>query len=98
MLFVQFKYGAPRLWFFWLWIAAYQKQSYPFGNLKIVGGNYIKVYRCYSNNLKEFLISGGLRYLIIALDIVTKKTFWLFEKTDEFENLMNQWQENSPNK
>jgi len=98
MLSVQFRHGAPKqLWLRILYYCLIKTKS-PVWDFKIVGGNYIKVYRCYSNNLKEFLISGGLRYLVIALDIVTKKTFWLFEKTDKFESLMNQWQENSPNK
>lgn len=58
----------------------------------------MEIYRCYSNNLKEFLMTGGLRYLLLAKDIKTDKTFWAFEKTEKFESLMKKWEENSPRK
>lgn len=58
----------------------------------------MQVYRCYSNNLKGYLMDNGLKYLVVAKDIVTDKTFWLFEKTDRFEKLMQEWMDNSPNK
>ena len=37
-----------------------------------------------------------LRYILIAKDCVTDKTFWLFEKTDQFQELMSIWEANSP--
>ena len=58
----------------------------------------MEIYRCYSNNLKEFLMTNGLRYLLVAKDIKTDKTFWAFEKTEKFETLMKQWEVNSPKK
>ena len=56
------------------------------------------VYRCYSTNLKEFLMRNGLPYLIVAKDIKTDATFWLFEKTDFCVKLIECWEINSPNR
>jgi hypothetical protein len=38
----------------------------------------------------------GLRYILIAKDCKTDKLFWLFENTDEFQRLMQIWEDNSP--
>ena len=43
-------------------------------------------------------MTNGLRYLLLAKDIKTDKTFWAFEKTEQFESMMKQWEENSPRK
>ena len=43
-------------------------------------------------------MTGGLRYLLVAKDIKTDKTFWAFEKTEKFESLMKQWEVSSPRK
>ena len=49
-----------------------------------------KFYRCYSNEIKEALLSMGEEYIIVAKDIKTNKTFWLFEKTDNIKKFLFQ--------
>ena len=56
------------------------------------------VYRCFSKNLKEFVMKNGCRYILIANDCVTGKQFHLFEKTEKFCELLKKWEANSPNK
>jgi len=56
----------------------------------------LKVYRCYSNPLKEFLMKNEQKYLLIAKDCVTDKTFWLFENNGDFQKLLDAWKANSP--
>jgi hypothetical protein len=51
----------------------------------------MKLYRCYSNKLKEYLMLNGFRYEMVCLDIKTKKTMWLFEKTEQCEKLIELW-------
>ena len=58
----------------------------------------MQVYRCYSNNLKIYLMDNGLRYLVVAKDIVNDEKFWLFERNEKFEQLLQQWKDNSPKK
>lgn len=56
------------------------------------------IYRCYSVNLMQFLSKHGIRYILIAKDIKSNRQFWAYVKTDDFNNLLNQWIENNPNK
>ena len=54
------------------------------------------VYRCYSITMKNYLEQKGIRYFLVANDIVTNKKFYAFEKTDAFINAMQQWNESNP--
>ena len=56
------------------------------------------VYRCYSVNLMQFLSAHNIRYFLIAKDIKSLRTFWAYEKTDSFNELLNQWIDNNPKK
>ena len=56
------------------------------------------IYRCYSVNLMQFLSNNGVRYILIAKDIKSDRQFWAYVKTNNFNNLLNQWIENNPNK
>lgn len=55
------------------------------------------IYRCYSVNLMQFLSKHNIRYVLIALDVKSYRKFWAYIKTDEFNNLLQQWVENNPN-
>lgn len=55
-----------------------------------------KLYRCFDNNLKEFLMSNGLRYLLICKDIVSDDKMWLFDENEEFNKYYKIWKSNSP--
>lgn len=54
------------------------------------------IYRCYSVNLMQFLSKNGIRYILIALDVKSKRKFWAYIKTDSFNNLLKQWIDNNP--
>jgi hypothetical protein len=56
------------------------------------------IYRCYSVSLMQFMNTHDVRYLLIAIDVVTKKKFWAYEKTDNFNMLLQQWEKNNPKK
>lgn len=56
------------------------------------------VYRCYSTNLMQFLTAHNIKYFLIAIDIVTYRQFWAYEKTDKFNELLLKWIDNNPNK
>jgi hypothetical protein len=56
------------------------------------------VYRCYSVNLMQFMTANSIRYFLIAKDIKSNRTFWAYEKTDIFNNFLQQWVNNNPNK
>lgn len=55
------------------------------------------VYRCYSNCLKNYLASRGVKYILVAKDIKSNKVFYAFEKTDIFCKLLQEWEDNNPN-
>ena len=54
------------------------------------------LYRCYSINLMKFLELNNIRYLLVAKDIKSNKVFYLFEKTNEFYQLLHEWENNNP--
>lgn len=56
------------------------------------------IYRCYSVNLMQFLSSNGVRYILIALDIKSKRKFWAYIKNNKFNFLLQQWINNNPKK
>ena len=47
------------------------------------------IFKCYSNNLKNFLIKNGVPYDSIVKDINNDKTIWLFIKSEKFQNVMS---------
>lgn len=56
------------------------------------------IYRCYSNYLKDYMATNGIKYFLVARDIVTNQKFYAFEKTDNFRNVLNQWEQTNPKK
>jgi shikimate 5-dehydrogenase len=54
------------------------------------------LYRCYSSNLMKYCTNQGCTYLLPAIDIVSGKTFWLFQKTKKFKQCLEIWKANSP--
>jgi hypothetical protein len=54
------------------------------------------VYRCYSVNLMQFLTANNIRYFLIAVDIVTNRQFWAYEKTEMFNELLQKWIDSNP--
>ena len=54
------------------------------------------LYRCYSINLMQHLSDNGVRYVLIAKDIKSNRTMWVYEKTPIFNKYLNQWINNNP--
>lgn len=54
------------------------------------------LYRCYSVNLMQFLSANDIRYVLIAKDIKTDRTMWVYEKTQRFNEFLNKWIVNNP--
>lgn len=54
------------------------------------------VYRCYSVNLQQYLSMNNIRYFLIAKDIKSDRTFWAYEKTEQFIKLLQAWSNNNP--
>lgn len=54
------------------------------------------VYRCYSVNLQQFMTKHNVQYFLIAIDAVTRRTFWAYEKTERFNNLLQEWINSNP--
>jgi len=57
---------------------------------------YSRYYRCYSDSIKKFVMERGCKYILIAKDCVTDKMFWLFEKTEQFNNALCEWKKQHP--
>jgi len=49
------------------------------------------IFKCYSNNLKNFLVDNGVPYDSIVKDINNDKTIWLFIKSEKFQNVMSMY-------
>jgi len=54
----------------------------------------VKLYCCYSLNLREFLYNNGLRYKLAALNPNSKSLFWVYVKDDKLDKLLNEWSAN----
>lgn len=50
-----------------------------------------KLYCCYSLNLRNFLESKGLRYELAALNPNSQKLFWVYIKTKQLDELLEEW-------
>lgn len=56
----------------------------------------MKKFRCYSANMKKFLIDKGFKYLWVDVSKANGKTFWMFELTDELSQALTEWTNNKP--
>ena len=50
-----------------------------------------KLYCCYSLNLRNFLYQNGLKYELCALNPNSKTMFWVYVRTEQLSDLLNQW-------
>lgn len=51
----------------------------------------MKLYCCYSINLRDFLFANGLRYELAALNPNSKKLFWVYIKNEKLDELLTRW-------
>jgi len=49
------------------------------------------IFKCYSNQLKEFLIKNNIFYDSIVKDIKNNKTIWLFIKDEKFNSVISKY-------
>ena len=49
-------------------------------------------YYCYSYPLKNFLITNGLRFVIKGIHPETQKRYWIFQRDEQLDKLLGQWQ------
>lgn len=54
-----------------------------------------KYYRCFSVPLKDYLMSKGFEYELVALDPKSKDTFWLFLRNNKFNGFLLEWKLNN---
>mgnify|MGYP003298479790 CR=1 FL=1 len=50
-----------------------------------------KFYCCYSLNLRKYLQDNDMKYIMCALNLNSKKMFWVFIKNDKLQKLLDNW-------
>lgn len=53
-----------------------------------------KYYYCYSYNQKKFLIDNGEYSIVKGIHPTTHKQYWVFERNDNLDRLLTEWQLN----
>ena len=51
-----------------------------------------KVYKCFSNRQKRWLMDRGFEYVTIARDPKSNNLFWLFLKDEDFERALLEYE------
>lgn len=50
-----------------------------------------KVYKCFSNRQKEFLMANGCEYVLIAKDVNSNSQFWLFIRDKQLNEVLEKY-------
>lgn len=50
-----------------------------------------RFFYCYSPPLKDRLLDKGERFICVGLHEKTRKKFWLFERTDNLNEVLTEW-------
>ena len=53
--------------------------------------NNFKLYCCYSNRQKEYLMVKGFKYELIARNPTTNVLFWVFFKSEELVRALSEY-------
>lgn len=53
---------------------------------------------CYNSDLKNYLVENNVDFITSAYSIKTQDRFWLFQKSDELQELLNKYNNNKHNK
>ena len=51
----------------------------------------MKLFICYSKNLKDYIMSQKIRYEVIGINPSTGKTFWAFINDKELRQCLDHW-------
>lgn len=49
------------------------------------------LFPCYSIPMRDFFASKGIRYELVGLSTTTKLPFWVYVKTKELDDAMQEW-------
>ena len=53
--------------------------------------NDVKLYTCYSLNLRNYLYKHGLKYKLAARNPNSNKLFWVYVKDEKLNELLIKW-------
>lgn len=56
-----------------------------------------KLFCCFSVPLRDFLRSQGITYEMCALNEKSRKTMWVYVRTEELEKCLDEWRLRKPN-
>lgn len=59
--------------------------------------NDIRLYKCYSENQKDWLYNKGIRYILKARDYNNSNKMWLYHENDLLNDKLQEWHDNNPN-
>lgn len=62
--------------------------------MEINKNNNIKLYCCYSLNLRKFLYENDVRYELAALNPNSRSLFWIYIKNEKLDKLLSEWSTN----
>jgi hypothetical protein len=51
----------------------------------------VKLYYCYSLNLRNYLRDNGVKYKLCALNPNSQKRFWIYIKDKNLDILLDKW-------
>lgn len=51
----------------------------------------VRLYCCYSLQLRNFLKDNGLKYSLAGLNPNTNKLFWVYIRSDKLDSLLTEW-------
>lgn len=57
----------------------------------------IRLYKCYSENQRDWLYNQGIKYILKAKDYNNLNKMWLYYKNDLLNNKLKEWHDNNPN-
>ena len=53
-----------------------------------------KYYYCYSYPQKKYLMDNGERYVLKGVHADSQKTYWVFERNEKLNELLDDWKLN----
>ena len=51
----------------------------------------MKIFYCYSRNLRDYFAKQDIRYLNTNINPSTNKRYWMYEGTEQLNNLLKTW-------
>lgn len=54
----------------------------------------MKIFYCYSRNLRDYFTKHDIKYLNTNINPSTNKRYWMYEGTEQLNNLLKTWRTN----